>query len=160
MGTILQDLRFALRMLAKAPGFTAVAVLTLSLGIGANAAIFTVIENVLLRPLPYQHPQKLIEIWNTYAPAVPISGIPPGDFFDWRREATTVSEMGAFSWYQWGANLTGDGNPQRVKINYASANLFVMLGAKPVAGRLFPSEEDLPGSAPMIILSHFQTSSG
>lgn len=154
METPLQDLRYGLRMLRKSPGFTAVAVLTLALGIGANTAIFSVIESVLLRSLPYDHSQQLIEIWNTYLPAVPLGGLSPGDFHDWQQRATTVSEMAGFSWYQWGANLTGDESPQRVKLNYASSNLFPMLGAKPVAGRFFSPPEDQRGSAPVVVLSH------
>jgi putative ABC transport system permease protein len=141
-------------MLAKNPGLTAVAVLTLALGIGANSAIFSVIENVLLQPLPYDHPQQLIEVWNTYLPAVPLAGLSPGDFQDWRTQGTTVSAMGGLSWNESGANLTGDESPERVKINYASANLFPMLGVRPVAGRLFRPVEDRPGSAPIVILSH------
>ena len=154
MGTLWQDLRYGLRILEKSPAFTAVAVLTLALGIGANTAVFSVIESVLLRPLPYDHPQQLIEIWNSYLPAVPLGGLSPGDFHDWQQRATTVSEMAGFSWYQWGANLTGDEAPQRVKLNYASSNLFSMLGAKPVAGRFFLPQEDQRGSAPVVILSH------
>ncbi|MGH9727893.1 MAG: ABC transporter permease [Candidatus Acidiferrales bacterium] len=149
-----QDVRYGLRMLRNAPGFTAVAVLTLALGIGANTAIFSVIENVLLRPLPYEHPGQLIEIWNTYLPAVPLGGLSPGDFQDWQRKATTVSEMAAYSWYQWGANLTGDGSSQRLEVSYATSNLFPMLGVKPAAGRLFVPEEDRPGGGPVVILSH------
>jgi putative ABC transport system permease protein len=152
--TFVQDVRYALRMLRKSPGFTAVAVLTLALGIGANSAIFSVIENVLLQPLPYDHPQQLIEVWNTYLPAVPLGGLSPGDFQDWRTQATTVSAMGGFSWNESGVNLTGDESPEHVKINYASANLFPMLGVRPVAGRLFRPAEDRPGSAPIVILSH------
>src|SRR5580658_932550 len=126
--TLLLDLRYGLRILRTNPGFTAVAVITLALGIGANTAIFSVIENVLLHPLPYDHPQQLVEVWNTYLPTVPISGLPPGDFQDWRTQATTVSAMGGFSWYEFGANLTGDESAARVEIKYASANLFPMLG--------------------------------
>jgi len=152
--TFVQDVGFAFRMLRKSAGFTAVAVLTLALGIGANSAMFSVIENVLLRPLPYDHPQQLIEVWNTYLPAVPLGGLSPGDFQDWRTQATTVSAMGGFSWDESGANLTGDESPARVKINYASANLFPMLGVKPAVGRFFLPAEDRPGSAPIVTLSH------
>src|SRR6185437_12169422 len=109
MNTLLQDMRYALRTFAKSPVFTAIAVLTLALGIGANTAIFSVIQSVLLRPLPYQNPKQLIEIWCTYPPAVPIGGLSPGDFRDWQKEATTVSEMATYGWAaRWGANLTGD----------------------------------------------------
>lgn len=155
MNSLLQDVRYALRLLRKSPGFTAVAVLTLALGIGANTAIFSVIENVLLRSLPYDHPQQLIEIWDTYAPApgIPI-GLSPGDFQDWRAHVTTVSDMAGFSWSATGANLTGNNSPERVKINYATANFFSLLGAKPAIGRFFLPAEDRPGSAPIVILSH------
>ncbi|HVA16703.1 MAG TPA: ABC transporter permease [Candidatus Dormibacteraeota bacterium] len=154
MNTLLQDIRYALRMLAKSPGFTAVAVITLALGIGANTAIFSVVESVLLRPLPYAHPQSLIEVWNTYLPAVPLGGLSPGDFFDWQKEATTVSQMAAYSWLQQGANLTGDGSPQRVELDYATSNLFPMLGENPVVGHFFTPAEDRPGSAAIVVLAH------
>jgi putative ABC transport system permease protein len=154
MNTLMQDLRYAVRMLFKAPGFTAVALLTLALGIGANTAIFSVIESVLLRPLPYDHPQQLIEIWDTYPPTVPLAGLSPGDFHDWQKQSTTVSGMAAYSWYESGANLTGDENPQRVKLNYATSTLFPMLGVKPVVGHFFLPDEDRAGSAPVVILSH------
>ena len=153
--TIHQDIRYALRMLRKSPGFATIAILTLALGIGANTAIFSTIESVLLRPLPYDHPEQLIEIWSTYLPAVPLGGLPPGDFYDWQKEAKTVSEMAAYSWaYKWGANLTGDGAAQRLTLNYATSNLFPMLGEKPVAGRSFLPADDRLGCPPVVVLSH------
>ncbi|HEV2422911.1 MAG TPA: ABC transporter permease [Candidatus Acidoferrales bacterium] len=155
MESLWQDLWFAFRMLRKSPSFTMVAILTLALGIGANTAIFSVIENVLLRPLPYDRPQQLIEIWDTYAvaPGIPL-GVSPGDFQDWRTQATTVSAMGGFSWLADGANFTDGESPQRVEIQYATSNFFPILGIKPLAGRFFLSAEDRPGSAPIVILSH------
>ena len=152
--TLWQDVRYGARQLRRSPGFTVVAVLTLALGIGANTAIFSVIESVLLRPLPYDHPESLTEIWNTYLPAIPLGGVSPGDFQDWKRQATTVSEMAGYAWVQQGANLTGDGEPQRVELSFATSNLFPMLGVKPAGGRLFLPEEDRPGSAPVVLLSH------
>ncbi|HET9741673.1 MAG TPA: ABC transporter permease, partial [Terriglobales bacterium] len=152
--TLCQDIRYGARMLRKSPVFTTVAILTLALGIGANTAIFSVIESVLLRPLPYDHPQSLIEIWNSYLPQVARGGLTPGDFRDWQREVTKVSEMGAYAWIQQGANFTGDGDPQRVEVNWATSNLFPMLGVKPAIGHLFVPEEDRPGSAPVVVLSH------
>ncbi len=155
MQTVLQDLRYGLRLLARSPGFTAVAVLTLALGIGANTAIFSVIERVLLRPLPYDQPQQLIEIWNTYLPAVPLAGLTPGDFDDWQKEATTASGMAAYSWWdKGGVNLTGDQSPEHVSLNYATSNLFSMLGEKPAAGQFFGPEDDRPGGPPVVILAH------
>jgi len=154
MGDLLQDIRYGIRTLAKNAGFTVVAVLTLALGIGANTAIFSVIENVLLRPLPYPQPERLVEIWNTYPPQVPRAGLSPGDYADWRKQAKSFSEMGAYADVSHGFNLTGDGEPQRVLVGYASSSLFPMLGARVVAGRSFVPEEDRAGSAPVVLLSH------
>lgn len=152
--SFLRDIRYGIRNLARTPGFTAVAVLTLALGIGANTAIFSVVENVLLRPLPYPHPENLVEIWNTYPPQVPRAGLSPGDYADWHQQATSFSEMGAYAEISKGLNLTGDGEPQRVLVGYASSDLFPMLGARAVAGRSFVREEDRAGSAPIVILGH------
>lgn len=152
--TLWQDVRYGARMLRKNPGFTLVAVITLALGIGANTAIFSVIESVLLRPLPYDHPQSLIEVWNTYPPVIPLGGLSPGDFQDWQKKLTTISEMGGYAWIQQGANLTRDGDPQRVQMSYATSNLFPMLGVKPSLGRLFTPDEDRAGGTPIVVLSH------
>jgi putative ABC transport system permease protein len=155
MNTLLQDIRYALRILRKSPAFTAIAILTLALGIGANTAIFSVIQNVLLRPLPYENPGQLIEIWCTYPPAVPIGGLSPGDFHDWQKEASTVSVMSSYGWAaRWGANLTGDGAPERIRLNYATSNLFPMLGKTPAAGHFFSAADDNPGAPPVVILTH------
>lgn len=154
LDSFLRDIRYGVRSLARTPGFTAVAVLTLALGIGANTAIFSVVENVLLKPLPYPHPENLVEIWNTYPPQVPKGGLSPGDYADWHRQATSFSEMGAYAEISKGFNLTGDGEPQRVLVGYASSDLFPMLGARIVAGRSFVPEENRAGSAPIVMLSH------
>ncbi len=154
MGALLQDVRYGIRTLLRSPGFTVVAVLTLSLGIGANTAIFSVVQSVLLRPLPYPQPDLLVDISNNYLPAFAHLGLSPGDYADWRRQASTVSEMGAYSSISQGFNLLGDGDPERVLGSYASASLFPMLGIKPVVGRSFVSEEDKAGSAPVVMLSH------
>jgi len=154
MENLLQDIRYGIRTLAKNPGFTAVAVLTLALGIGANTAIFSVVESVLLRPLPYPQPESLVEIWNTYPPHIPQIGLSPGDYADWHAQNASFSEMGAYVRITQGFNLTGEGEPQRVLTSYASAELFPMLGARVVAGRSFGPEEDRAGGAPVVILSH------
>jgi putative ABC transport system permease protein len=151
---LLKDIRYGVRNLKRTPGFTAVAVLTLALGIGANTAIFTVVENVLLRPLPYPHPENLVEIRNTYPPQIPRAGLSPGDYADWHQQATSFSEMGAYGEISKGFNLTGDEEPQRVLVGYASSDLFPMLGAPVVAGRSFVREENRAGSAPVVILGH------
>jgi putative ABC transport system permease protein len=154
LDSLLKDIRYGVRNLARTPGFTAVAVLTLALGIGANTAIFSVVENVLLRPLPYPHPENLVEIWNTYPPQIPRAGLSPGDYADWHQQANSFSEMGAYGDTSKGFNLTGDGEPQRVLAGYASSDLFPMLGARVVAGRSFILEENRAGSAAIVILGH------
>jgi len=151
---LLQDIRYALRALAKNPGFTAVAILTLALGIGANTAIFSVVESLLLRSLPYPQPERLVEIWNTYPPQVPKGGLSPGDYADWRRQNASFSEMGAYSINTEGFNLAGDGEAQRVQAAYADSGLFPMLGIRPAAGRAFVPEEDRAGSASVVVLGH------
>ncbi len=154
MENLLQDIRYGIRTLAKNPGFTVVAVLTLALGIGANTAIFSVVENLLLRPLPYPEPERLVEIANTYLPQVPKGGLSPGDYADWRRQNASFSEMGAYAWVIQGFNLTGEIEPQRIQVAYADCGLFPMLGIRPAAGRSFLPEEDRAGNGPVVILSH------
>ena len=152
--SLLQDIRYGIRTLGKNPGFTAVAVLTLALGIGANTAIFSVVENVLLRPLPYPQPGNLVQIWNTYPPQAPRAGLSPGDYADWRQQNASFSEMGGYAHISQGFNLTGEGEPQRVLGSYASAGLFPLLGIHLAAGHYFVEEEDRAGNSPEVILSH------
>jgi putative ABC transport system permease protein len=154
LDSLLKDIRYGVRSLARTPAFTAIAVLTLALGIGANTAIFSVVENVLLRPLPYPQPENLVEIWNTYPPQVPRAGLPPGDYADWHEHAASFSEMGAYAEISKGLNLTGDGEPQRVLVGYASSDLFPLLGARVVVGRSFVQEENRAGSSSIVILGH------
>jgi putative ABC transport system permease protein len=154
LGFLMQDIRYGARTLVKNRGFTVVAVFTLALGIGANTAIFSVVENVLLRPLPYTEPGRLVEIWNTYPPQVPRAALSPGDYADWQKEAKSFSEMGAYTNVSHGFNLTGEGDPRRVLAGYASSSFFPMLGVRVVAGRSFVAEEDRAGSAPVVLLSH------
>ena len=154
MESLLQDIRYSIRTLSKNPGFTAVAVLTLALGIGANTAIFSVVENLLLRPLPYPQPGNLVQIWNTYPPQVPRAALSPGDYADWRQQNASFSEMGGYAHISQGFNLTGEGEPQRVLGSYASAGLFPLLGIHLAAGHYFVEEEDRAGSSPVVILSH------
>jgi putative ABC transport system permease protein len=154
MQNLMQDVRYAFRTLSKSLGFTLIAVLTLALAIGANTAIFSVIENVLLRPLPYPEPERLVEIFNTYLPQVPRGGLSPGDYADWREQAKSFSAMEAYAEVSQGLNLTGEGDPQRVQVAYVSAGLFRLLGVSEAAGRFFVPEEDRAGQAPVVVLSH------
>ena len=154
LANFLQDFRFALRMLRKSPGFTAVAVLTLTLGIGANTAIFSAVNAALLRPLPYLQPQSLVEVSNTYMPAWPKLGLSPGDFQDFQSHNRSFSEMAAYVDVPTGFNLTGQGDPGRVQAAFATASLFPLLGVHPVVGSAFNSNEDKPGSDLVVMLSH------
>src|SRR5258707_3822433 len=147
------DVRFGFRTLRKNVGFTTVAVVTLALGIGANTAIFSVVENVLLRPLPYDHPESLVEIRNTY-PGFQAVSISPGDFLDLQRQATSFSSMGAYGEIPQGYNVTGTGEPERVQTTIASSSLFPTLGIRAQVGRTFSPEEDKKGGGNVVLLSH------
>src|SRR5579859_1287344 len=154
MDRLLQDLRHAFRVMRKSPGFAAVAVLTLGLGIGANTAIFSVVQGVLLRPLPYQDPAELVEIWNTYLPQFPQAPMSPGDYADFKRAAAGFSGMGCYVDIPQGFNLTGEGEAQRVETRYVTSGFFEMLGVRPIVGRTFTAEEDNAGAAPVAMASH------
>jgi putative ABC transport system permease protein len=154
MGNLVQDLRYALRILRKSPSFTMVAALTLALGIGANTAIFSIVQNVLLRPLPYPQPERLVEISNNYPPTVPEIGLSPGDYADWKRQATTLSGMAAYTSIPQGFNLTGDGEAQRVQASYASSSFLPLLGIRPASGRVFLPQDDSTSATQSVILSH------
>jgi predicted permease len=147
---LLQDLRFALRMLRKNPGFTAIAILTLALGIGANTALFSVVNGVLLNPLPYDHPDRLV-VFYTRTPDFKFSSISYPNFLDWRRFNHSFSDLAAFRSDSF--NLTGMGEPERLKANMISAPFFTVLGVKPVIGRAFTDQEDQVGGAPVALIS-------
>src|ERR671938_512232 len=113
MHTLWQDLHYAVRMLAKHPGFTAAAVLTLALGVGANTAIFSLVNAVLLRPLPFAEPERLVVVWeDATALGVPRNEVAPGNFAEWRARQTTFDDLAALDWKSFA--LTGDGEPLKV----------------------------------------------
>lgn len=144
MESLVQDIRFALRMLHKSPGFTAVAVLTLALGIGATTAIFSVVNAVLLKSLPYQHADRLMFVQERIPKfdqrAIPVSA---PDILVMRRDNHVFDSLAAFRTSA--ANLSGTGEPQRIQTARVSANLFPMLGANALLGRTFSPDEDSPG---------------
>jgi putative ABC transport system permease protein len=151
--TFAQDVRYSLRQLKRNRGFTAVAIITLSLGIGATTAIFTVVNAVLLRPLPYPHPQQLVYIKENLGP--PAGIIPFGftkDFVAWRKQSRALSSVAAYMSSQ--ANLTGGREAERVACGVASASLFSLLEVHPVVGRLFLPQEERPGAPPVAVLGH------
>src|SRR5213595_2675604 len=152
IGDITQDLRYGLRMLWKNPGFTIVAVLALALGIGANTAIFSVVNTVLLQPLPYKNPGQLIMLWeNATHLGFPKDTPSPANFLDWRAQNTVFTVIAAMA--QKDFNLTGVGEPERLDGRRVSANLFDLLGVQPRLGRRFLPEEDKPGTH-VVILSY------
>jgi putative ABC transport system permease protein len=151
LDSLLQDLRYGVRMLRKNPGFTAVAVLTLALGIGANTAIFSVVNAVLLRPLPYSNPQQLMVIRET-SPSVGIHSPSYPDFLDWRKQSRTIAHMAVIN--NRAFNLSGVAQPENI-VGYAvSPNCLSMLGVRPVLGRDFLPAEEAPGAAPVVMLSY------
>ena len=153
MTTLLQDIRFGVRTLLKRPGFTAVAVLTLALGIGANTAIFTLVNAVLLRPLPYPEAERLVMLWEDAASiGFPRNTPAPANYVDWKTQTQSFEAMAASMWASF--NLTGYGEPQKVDGNAVSADLFDVLGARPALGRGFTAEEEKPGSDKVVVLSH------
>jgi putative ABC transport system permease protein len=147
------DLRFALRRLIRAPDFTAAAVICLALGIGANTAIFTVINAVLLRPLPYHAPERLVGVWEANAMRQSERNtVSPANYLDWRAGNTVFSGMAAVA--DASASLTGGGEPEDVPVQRATASLFPVLGLRPALGRTFSEAEDVPGGPEVAVLSH------
>ena len=152
METIWQDVRYGTRMLVKHPGFTFIAVLTLALGIGANTAIFSVVNAVILRPLPYQDPARLAMLW-TDDPKHDVheAGTSYPNFLDWRTQSQCFAEMAMFR--NESLILTGAGEAERMAGGLASANLFPLLGVKPLLGRTFSPDEEERGE-PLVVLSY------
>ena len=150
MSTLLHDLRYGLRMLAKNPGFTAVAVLTLALGIGANTAIFSVVNGVLLNPLPYPEPSQLVTLHES-KPNFLYGSISYPNFRDWQKENHTFSSIAVARGY--GFTLTGAGEPERVRAEFVSSDFFPLLGVRPLIGRTFAPGEDEIGAAPIALVS-------
>jgi putative ABC transport system permease protein len=151
MDALLQDLKYALRQYAARPGFTAVAVLTLALGIGANTAIFSVANGVLLRPLPYQAPDQLVLLAEATTD-VPFMVVAYPDYLDWRQRNGVFSDVAVYDRYR-NMNLTGMSAPERLAVAMTSANLFHLLGVQPTLGRTFLDGEDRPGADRVVILS-------
>ncbi|PYS88537.1 MAG: hypothetical protein DMF64_20240 [Acidobacteria bacterium] len=156
METLLQDLQYGIRMFLKSPAFTAIVILTLALGIGINTAIFSVVNTVLLRPLPYEEPARLLIVGevNPNAKINQVS-IAPANFADYRDQSKSFQSMALYRINaRSGFNLAGVGQPERVVGAMVSANLFATLGVSPQLGRHFQAEEEKPGSGNVVILGH------
>jgi predicted permease len=148
--TLAQDVRYAIRTLRKAPGFAAVAIFTLALGIGANTTLFSVVNGVLLNPLPYRQPNQLVTLWWDRTPGGQHSAVPYLNFLDWQRENSAFSSMGAY--LQDKVTLSGTGDPEPVADVRTSANFFDLLGVKPILGRMLRPEEDQIGASPVVLI--------
>ena len=148
---MLTDFRFALRLLRKSPGFTLVAVLTLALGIGANTAIFTVFDALLLKPLPFAKPEQLVRIYNT-GPQLDEAPISPANFLDWQQQNRVFQEIAAYTGNVF--TMLGGEVPERLPGARVSAGFFNLLGVQPSLGRSFRGEEDAYGRNQVVILSH------
>jgi putative ABC transport system permease protein len=148
---MIADIRYAIRMLAKSPAFTFIAVLTLALAIGANTAIFSVVNAVLLRPLPYPNAEQLVQVFGTQ-PTLPEAPTSPANFLEWQTENQVFSHIATYVGQ--GFNLTGTDKPERVIGARVSGDMFQLLGVRPALGRDFTAEEDREGGDRVVILSY------
>jgi putative ABC transport system permease protein len=156
LDNLIQDLRYGTRTMMRAPGFTATAVLALALGIGANTAIFSVVNAVLLRPLPYDQPERLVRVWHVPPqatfPGTAEFAVSPANFLDWRSEAKSFEGMAAYGGGSY--TLTGGGNPETIRMIAVSDGMFSILRARPLLGSGFVSGEDEPGHEHVVVLSY------
>ncbi len=152
MSQFIADLRYALRSLRRTLGFSAVAILTLALGVGANTAVFSLLNAVLLRPLPYEQPERLALVWES-APFFNLhdSPVAPANYADWRARSRSFEEMGALEDRRY--RLAGEGTPEVVQGSLATASFFRALRTRPALGRIFRDEEDQPGAAKVLLIS-------
>lgn len=153
MDSILRDLKFSIRSLLKRPTLTLIAILTLALGIGANSAIFSVVNALLLNPIDAPALDRVLAVWETQpARGVVRNEVAMANFLDWRAQNQTFEKMGLYRW--WSTNLTGTETPERVQGFQVTANFFDVIGVNPALGRGFAADEDQPGKAPIVLLSH------
>ncbi|HXJ88251.1 MAG TPA: ABC transporter permease [Candidatus Binatia bacterium] len=156
MENLFQDSRFALRQLLKSPGFSAVAILTLALGIGANTAIFSVVNGFLLRPLPFKDPDRIVRVWHTPPaksfPGMTMFSVSAANYFDWQRENHVFDRMAIYNYR--GLTLTGVPQPLQVDASAVSSGFFEVLAVRPLHGRVFSPEEDQPGRTNVAVLSY------
>ena len=156
MSRILEDFKFAVRHLLKCPGFTSMAILIMALGIGANTAIFSVVHAVLLEPLPFRDPDRLVQIWHvppqSSFPGMTRFAVSAANFLDWQKQNDVFSEMALAS--GGGFDITDQGKPETIRAATVTSNFFSVLGVRPIYGRVFLSQEDQPGHNQEIILTY------
>ena len=146
VGELLHDLRFAVRVLARRPGFTIVAVATLALGIGANTAVFSVVNSILVRPLPFAHSNELVSVW-------PNRFLSYRELEAFRERARSMQDFGG-GVLSWNAALTGEGDPAQLIGSRTTVNLFRLLGVPAALGRTFAPQDGALGAEPVVVLSH------
>src|SRR4029450_13440786 len=151
MQTLWQDLRYGARMLLKKPGFTLIAMITLALGMAANTPIFSVVNGVLLNPLPYRKPEQLIRLFES-SQAQPKFPLARGNFQDYREQNATLAGMALYT--RRDVELSQDDKPERLAALGVTAGFFELLGVQPLLGREFRREDELPGNSSVVILSH------
>ncbi len=154
MSTIWQDIRYGGRMLLMKPGFTLIAIITLALGIGANTAIFSVLNAVVLKPLPYDHPEQLVAVWesNPEKRGFEQAGVAPLNYLDWRHQNHVFAELLALRDQRY--TLTGAGDPEQITGEDTTAGLFPMLRVKAALGRTFTADDEKPGQEQVAVISH------
>src|SRR5688572_17803973 len=151
MMDFLRDLRLGFRLLLRAPGFAITAVLTLALGIGATTALFTVVNAVLLEPLPFPDSNKLVQVWRSELPALTLGSASYGRYLDWRQHQRVFTDLGA--WSPRGVTMSGPQGPERLPGATASASFFKVMGAPPVIGRYFSDDDDRMGADRVVVIS-------
>ena len=154
MDTLLRDIRYGIRSLLKRPGFTAIALVALALGIGANTAIFSLVNAVLLRPLPFAEPDRLVWMFGNIRNGSNRASVAPLDYLDYRAQNTTFEEFAASLSVPLPVNLTGNGEPERLTGAGVTGNYFNVLGVQPALGRTFQLENEKTGNDQVAVLSY------
>jgi putative ABC transport system permease protein len=154
MDTLLRDIRYGFRSLWKRPGFTLVALIALALGIGANTAIFSLVNAVLVQPLPFSDPDRLVWAWGRFRQGTERASVAPGDFVDYRNQNTSFEQFAAFFSIQFPINLTGSGEPERLNSAGVTGNYFQAMGVNAALGRTFVLENEKAGNDQVAVLSH------
>ena len=153
MGSLLRELRLSVRSLLKHPGFTAVVVATLAIGIAANTTIFSTINALLLKPLPFSDPDRIVALWDKLpSRGVERNEVAVANYLDWRAQSKSFEHLGIYRW--WSTNLTGGETPERVQGFQVTANFLDIVGVRPILGRGFSAEENEPGKDSVALLTY------